>query len=115
MNAMTNAAMIEPDEQHEILRVDVRERSTGPLEGEKRLMLAVLERAVADFRTYAKIPTRRGRRLFTEVTAWFERSETGPFDFEGICQATGLDPDFMRKGLHTAYAPTRAPSGAAIS
>jgi len=115
MNALTNAAMIEPDEQHATVRMEVCERPTAPLEGEKRLMLAVLERAVADFRTYAKIPTRRGRRLFMEVKAWFERSETGPFDFEGICQATGLDPDFMRKGLHNAYAPTRAPSSAAIS
>ena len=66
-------------------------------------MLAVLERAVDDFRTYANVPTGRGRWLFMEVAAWFDSSETGPFDFEGICEATGLDPDFIRKGLRSGY------------
>ena len=67
----------------------------------KRLMLAVLERAADDLRTYANVPTGRGRRLFREVAAWFDSSETEPFDFEGICQATGLDPDFVRKCLRS--------------
>lgn len=96
---MTSTAMVDRDEQHQMLRAQVCECSMAPLEGEKRLMLAVLERAVDDFRTYANVPTGRGRWLFREVAAWFESSETGPFDFEGICQATGLDPDFIRKGL----------------
>jgi hypothetical protein len=99
---MTSTAIVERDAQHEMLRVHVREPCMAPLEGEKRLMLAVLERAVDDFRTYANVPTGRGRWLFGEVVAWFESSETGPFDFEGICQATGLEPDFIRKGLRSA-------------
>jgi hypothetical protein len=99
MHAMTSTAIVERQEQHGMLRAQVRERSMAPLEGEKRLMLAVLERAVGDFRTYAKVPTGRGQWLFREVAAWFDSSETGPFDFEGICEATGLDPDFIRKGL----------------
>jgi len=96
---MTNQAIVERDEPHELLQMQLRERSLAALEGEKRLMLAVLERAVDDFRIYANIPTGRGRWLFREVTAWFDSRETGPFDFEGICQATGLDPDFVRMGL----------------
>ncbi len=100
MHAMTSTAIVRPDETHEMLRAQVSERFIAPLEGEKRLMLAVLERAVDDFLTYANVPTGRGRWLFREVAAWFDSSETGPFDFEGICQATGLDPDFFRKGLH---------------
>jgi hypothetical protein len=96
---MTSTAMVERDEEHDMLRAQVLERSRAPLEGEKRLMLAVLERAVDDLRTYANVPTGRGRWLLGEVAAWFDSSETGPFDFEGICQATGLDPDFIRKGL----------------
>jgi hypothetical protein len=100
---MTSTAIVIRDEQHEILRAHVRERSIAPLEGEKRLMLAVLERAVDDFRTYANVPTGRGRWLFMEVAAWFDSSETGPFDFEGICQATELDPDFIRKGLRSGH------------
>jgi hypothetical protein len=109
---MTSTAIVERDEQHEMLRAPVREQSMAPLEGEKRLMLAVLERAVDDFRTYVNIPTGRGRRLFGEVAAWFDCSETGPFDFEGICQATGLDPDFIRRGLRCGWGTMRAPSSA---
>jgi len=48
------------------------------------------------------VSTARGRRLFTEVDAWFRSPAGGPFDFETICQATGLDPDFVRKGLHSS-------------
>ena len=68
----------------------------------QRLMLAVLDRALADFRTYGAVPTARGRRLFTEVGAWFHSPGQGPFDFETICHATGLDPDFVRKGLRSS-------------
>lgn len=98
---MTSTAPVERDERDAILRAQVGKPPTAPLEGEKRLMLAVLERAVEDFRTYANVPTGRGRWLLQEVTDWFQSSETGPFDFEGICQATGLDPDFIRKGLRS--------------
>jgi hypothetical protein len=81
------------------------------LEPVKRLMLAVLDRAVNDLRTYAVVPTGRGRRLFAEVEAWFRSSTDGAFDFETICQATDLDPDFIRKGLRSSYgAGCRQPS-----
>jgi hypothetical protein len=99
MHPMTSTAIVIRDEQDGIRPAPVRDRSMAPLDGEKRLMLAVLERAVDDLRTYANVPTGRGRWLFREVSAWFGSPETGPFDFEGICQATGLDPDFIRKGL----------------
>jgi hypothetical protein len=111
-NAMTSTGIALRVEQHEILRAPVRDRSMAPFEGEKRLMLAVLERAVDDLRTYANVPTGRGRWLFRQVAAWFDSPETGPFDFEGICQATGLDPGFIRKGLRSGYGTMRAPSAA---
>jgi hypothetical protein len=69
----------------------------------KHLMLAVLDRAVNDFRTYAAVPTGRGRRLFADVAAWFRSSTDGAFEFETICHATGLDPDFVRKGLRASH------------
>jgi hypothetical protein len=69
----------------------------------KHLMLAVLDRAVNDFRAYAAVPTGRGRRLFADVAAWFRSSTDGAFDFETICHATGLDPEFIRKGLRFSY------------
>ena len=97
--------------QGEILPAQVPDPSMAQLEPVKRLMLAVLERAVNDFQTYAAVPTGRGKRLFTEVDAWFRSSTDGPFDFETICQATDLDPDFIRKGLRSSYgARCRRPS-----
>jgi hypothetical protein len=94
-----NAAIFIENRQREILPAQVRDPSMAPLQPEKRLMLAVLENAINDFQTYAIVPTGRGRGLFMEVAAWFRSSATGIFDFEGICQATGLDPDYIREGL----------------
>lgn len=112
MQAMTSRVIVEPDQQHEMLRARGRERSMPRLEGEKGLMLAVLERAVDDFRTYANVPTGRGQWLFREVAAWFDSAETGPFDFEGICHATGLDPDYIRKGVRSGYGTLQSPRSA---
>lgn len=94
-----NAAIFIKNEQGEILPAQVCDPSMAPLEPEKRLMLAVLECAISDFQTYAIVWTGRGRGIFKEVDAWFRSSATGPFNFEGICQATGLDPDYIREGL----------------
>ncbi|HVO24290.1 MAG TPA: hypothetical protein VMW56_11735 [Candidatus Margulisiibacteriota bacterium] len=96
-------AIVIPNAQRERFPAQVRDPSVAPLEAEKRLMLAVLERAVDDFRTYAIVPTGRGQGLFMEVVAWFESSAPDAFDFEGICQATGLDPDCIRKCLRNWY------------
>ena len=88
--------------QGSILPAQVPRASVTMLEPVKRLMLAVLERAVVDYRTYATVPTARGRRLFTKIDAWFRSPAGGPFDFETICQATGLDPDFVRRCRHSS-------------
>lgn len=93
--------------QSEILAVPSRDPFLGPLQPAKRLMLAMLECAVHDFQTYAKVPTGRGKRLFMEVAAWFSSSAGGAFDFDGICEATGLDPDYIRKGLLDWYGSQR--------
>ena len=98
------------DGQGEILPAQVPQLSMARLEPVKRLMLAVLERAVNDFHTYASVPTARGRRLFTEADAWFRSSAGGPFDFETICHATELDPDFIRNGLRSPNGSGRRPS-----
>lgn len=84
----------------------VPESSTQSLRPEIRLMLAVLEHAVEDFRTYAFVTTGRARFLFLEASAWFCSTATGPFDFEGICEATGLEPDCIRTSLRRWYHST---------
>jgi hypothetical protein len=67
---------------------------------ERRLMLALLEAAVGDFQKYATASDGRGRRLFADVSAWFDsRSRDRFVDFESICDGLGLDPSFLRRGL----------------
>jgi hypothetical protein len=81
------------------------------LQPEKRLMLALLEGAVSDFQKYATALGGRGRRLFTEASAWLESTTEQPLDFESICQALALDPSFIRAGLRRwCIARRREPS-----
>ena len=69
---MTNtAAILIPTGEPEIVPARVRDSPMAPGEPEKRLMLAVLERAVDEFRTYGMVPTGRGRRLCRDVAGWF--------------------------------------------
>ncbi len=70
------------------------------LQAEKRLMLAVLEDAVGTFQKYAHVSGRRPRRLFAEAEEWFASTDTQwPFAFVNICQALGLEPEYIRRGL----------------
>jgi len=67
---------------------------------EKRLMLAVLEDAVAAIHRHRLRHTARDRRLLAETEAWFASPDGHwPFAFERICEALGLDSDYIRAGL----------------
>jgi hypothetical protein len=69
-------------------------------QAEKRLMLAVLEEAVATFQRYADAKSRRGERLFREAQEWIDSTDTSwIFAFESLCHALGLDVDHLRGGL----------------
>jgi hypothetical protein len=68
--------------------------------GEKRLMLAVLEEAVATFQRRLEAKTRRGQRLFREAEDWIGSADTSwTFAFENVCHTLGLDPEYLRGGL----------------
>jgi hypothetical protein len=70
------------------------------LQAEKRLMLAVLEDAVGTFQKFAHVSGRRARRLFAEAEEWFASTDTQwPFAFINICQALGLEPEYIQRGL----------------
>ena len=77
-----------------------RFRGRGVLEGERRLMLAVLEDGVTCFQKYADATRPRGRRLFQEAEEWFsEDNSTWPFSFESICDVFGISPEYFRQNL----------------
>ena len=70
------------------------------LEPEKKLMLAVLEDAVACFQRYVFAENRKQRTLFNEAEDWI-RDENGDhvFSFENICAALKFNPAYVRRGL----------------
>src|SRR5438067_3812049 len=70
------------------------------LQPEKRLMLAVLEDAVGTLQKYVNVSSRYGRRLFSEAEEWFASPDADwPFAFVNVCQALGLDAEYLRAGL----------------
>lgn len=74
-------------------------------------MLAVLENAVHDFQHYRLATGRGGKRLFCEAQKWLvSPEETYIFSCVAICQAVGIDPDYLRKGL-LAWSPEKRSEG----
>jgi len=69
-------------------------------DGEKRLMLAILENATEDFQKYALATDKRGRLLYEDAEAWiFDKHDPSLFSFENICEHLQLDPEYMRQGF----------------
>jgi hypothetical protein len=69
-------------------------------EGEERLMLAVLDSAVEDFREYVLARHPSGKKLFQHAEEWFlEKNSDELFSFGSICEILGMNPDHIRKGL----------------
>ena len=73
------------------------ERSSQP---EKRLMLAVMEDAIATFQKSAPAMTRRQRRLLKETEEWIGSADSSwPFSFENICAALDIEAEYLRGGI----------------
>ena len=69
-------------------------------DGEKRLMLAVLESATEDFQKYVLATDVRGKQLFQDAEAWIlDGADASLFSFENICAHLQLDPGYMRQGF----------------
>jgi hypothetical protein len=70
------------------------------LEGEKALLLAVLEDAIACFQKYRSAQDHRGRELFREAEHWIMEAKDGSlFSFDSVCELLELDPRYLRQGL----------------
>jgi hypothetical protein len=73
--------------------------------GECQLLVAVLEDAVHCFQKYLLANDRQGQRLFREAQQWMMTegapTEDGPMlSFGYVCEMLGLDPSYLREGLH---------------
>jgi hypothetical protein len=70
------------------------------LDGEERLMFAVLENAVEYFQKYVLARNPGGKQRFQEAEEWFlEKDSEALYSFENICETLGLHPDPIRRGL----------------
>ena len=76
-------------------------RQKGFVEGEKRLMAAVLADAVEVYMKQASNTEPRGHQLFLDAEAWISEDKPGPwfFSFSNICDLLGLEPEYIRRGL----------------
>ncbi|HEY2389095.1 MAG TPA: hypothetical protein VGK30_19250 [Candidatus Binatia bacterium] len=72
---------------------------------EKRLMLAVLLDAIIQLR-------RPGSTGAIEAASWIagEREPDQPFSFRALCEALGLDPAYLTRGVY-AWARRESPNG----
>lgn len=70
------------------------------LDGEKKLMLAILKDAVECLEKYRGSKSSIGRALYENTLEWVEDMSTGwPFSFNNICDLLGFDPDYLREFL----------------
>ncbi len=94
------ASLFQPDTVLPAQYLETVRRKTY-LEPEKKLMLSVLEDAVACFQKYAFTRDAHGKSLLREAEEWIlEESTEWLFSFDNICESLGLHPKYIRDGLH---------------
>jgi hypothetical protein len=69
-------------------------------DGERRLMIAVLEDAVDVYRKLAGARDARREQLFRDAEQWIESDDRGwIFSFQNICDVLGIEVEYLRRGL----------------
>jgi|SRR5581483_5055536 len=69
-------------------------------DGERRLMIAVLEDAVDVYRKQAGSKDPRGQQLFLEAEEWIDDPDRSwLFSFQNICDVLDIEADYLRRGL----------------
>src|SRR5437879_2986841 len=93
------AGLVQPDTLLPSQYFD-RVRRRGQYNGERRLMIAILEDAVDVYRKQAGARDARGQQLFLEAEEWFDDTDrTRLYAFENICDVLDLEADYLRRGL----------------
>jgi hypothetical protein len=83
-----------------VLPVQYFGRPAGVHQPERRLMLAVLQDAVATYLKYRDADAHGERQAFHEVNDWLHSDDTKwPFAFIRVCEGLGLDATYLRAGL----------------
>jgi hypothetical protein len=75
-------------------------RRRHELQGELKLMFAVLEDAIHCYLHHMSAKTRQRRILFYEVREWMNaKQRTGLFAYETLCESLGIDAVKLRRML----------------
>jgi hypothetical protein len=70
------------------------------LEGEKRLILSVLEDAIECFMKCIDASTSKGQRLFRDADEWIAHEDKRwVFSFDNVCDMLDINAEYMRMGL----------------
>jgi hypothetical protein len=70
------------------------------LEGEKRLILSVLEDAVECFMKCIDASSSKGQRLYRDADEWIALEDKHwVFSFDNVCDMLDINPEYMRRGL----------------
>ena len=70
------------------------------LEGEKRLILSVLEDAVECFMKCIDSNSSKGQRLFRDAEEWINLEDRmWVFSFDNVCEMLDINPEYLRRGL----------------
>jgi len=70
------------------------------LEGEKRLILSVLEDAVECYMKCIDAASSKGQRLFRDADEWINLEDKHwVFSFDNVCDMLDIHPEYMRRGL----------------
>jgi hypothetical protein len=70
------------------------------LDGEKRLMIAILKDAVECLEKYRDARSSSGRTTYQNAIEWVEDTSTDwLYSFTNICDLLGFDPHYMREVL----------------
>jgi hypothetical protein len=72
------------------------------LDGEERLLFAVLEDAIRQYLVASNGRRRANRRAYNEVKEWVNTpGEHDLFAFDSLCRVFDIDPDSLRKQLNS--------------
>jgi len=94
------SARFEPDFLVPVQFFDLTRRRSM-LDGETRLVFAVLEDAIRCYVKTVNSSRRCDREQFAEVERWFhaEAGTLSPFSFEYVCDVLGIEPTSLRERL----------------
>ena len=98
------AVLFQPDTVLPVQYFDRLRRRTE-YNGERRLLIAVLEDAVDVYRKQVGMHDARAKALFHDAEIWVEDLDcTWLFSFQNICDVLDLDAEYIRRGLRAMKA-----------